>query len=202
MSLACKTPSPAIRAQNHFVPRSPEGLLPLGTKQAGALHSSQQPRATERCLASTRLERTAIECLGRKGLGERAGDKCNKAPQGLTQHERRPAGDPRFQALVEDLVQEHDGFTGKETQSQEAGSSPAHRAGEGAAGTQGGGGREHLPAWPGDQLKGQSSSSHRPVRQTGCQGHHLRSRTERYRGILFGMGRSRATLQALAGLRF
>lgn len=31
----------------------------------------------------------------------------------LTQHQRRPAGYPGFQTLVEDLMEEHDGLTGK-----------------------------------------------------------------------------------------
>lgn len=33
----------------------------------------------------------------------------------LTQHQRGPAGDPCLQALVENLVQKHDRFTGRGT---------------------------------------------------------------------------------------
>lgn len=33
----------------------------------------------------------------------------------LTQDQRGPAGDAGLQALVEDLMQKHDGFTGRES---------------------------------------------------------------------------------------
>lgn len=39
----------------------------------------------------------------------------------LTQHQCRPAGYPGLQALVEDLMEEHDGFTGKKANKQNGG---------------------------------------------------------------------------------
>lgn len=36
----------------------------------------------------------------------------------LTEDERGPVGDPSFEALMEDLVEEHDGFTGISNQVQ------------------------------------------------------------------------------------
>lgn len=50
------------------------------------------------------LEGGPKERLGGRGRGG-----------GLTQDQRGPAGDAGLQALVENLVQKHDGLTGKES---------------------------------------------------------------------------------------
>lgn len=96
---------------------SPPLPLPGRTSNAGTgflwlllRSSTPQPARTSdelcdgfhRCWSAKRL-RTCSRS-GREG-------RVARRHRALTQHQRGPAGDPRLQALVKDLVQKHDGFT-------------------------------------------------------------------------------------------